>query len=105
MHSKKLGGIGMKILQSEKDKLLKWVNNGQSVYFLHNYLVNVCGYHQLDAQDIIYNIDNIEVFDEGNNEYNLYTDGKNWFIEEYTNNELTFAAMGNNIEHCYSQIF
>lgn len=95
----------MKILQSEKTKLLRWINTGKSIYWLHDYLVNTCGYHQLEAKEIIGNIDNIEVFPEQENEYKLKRDADGWYIEEYNNNELVFAVMGNSVSDCYRQMF
>jgi len=95
----------MKILKQEKQKLLKWVNDGKSIYYLLNYLVNDCKYSQPEAKEIIDNIDNIEIFENNNREYNMRKDGKSWFLEEYTDTECTFAVMGNSVPSCYSQMF
>jgi hypothetical protein len=95
----------MKILKSEKEKLIKWVNGGASTYTLHNYLVNICGYSQIDSKKIIDNIDNIDIFDSENVEYRLDNDGNYWYVEKYTNNELVFAVMGNSVPDCYRQMF
>lgn len=97
----------MKILKSEKEKLLNWVNNGKSVYWLHDYLVNTCGYGQLNAKEIIDNIDTIEVFDNDSSiEYNIFQDKDGyWYIEEYKHSNMTNGVMGNSVPHCYSQMF
>lgn len=38
-------------------------------------------------------------------EYRLYQDGENYIMEEYIDNEMTFATMGNSEFDCIKQMF